>query len=75
MAENGQELTFDPRKNLRFKGPLSRLSLVPHHPLVRGFDINLEHAFEALRPAHGSIVLGGVLISSGVRLPRPAGVP
>ena len=27
--------------------------------LLTGFDIDLEHAFEALRPAHGSIALGG----------------
>ena len=26
--------------------------------LLTGFDIDLEHAFETLRPAHGSIALG-----------------
>ena len=27
--------------------------------LLTGFDIDLEHAFEALSPSHGGVALGG----------------
>jgi hypothetical protein len=33
--------------------------------LFTGFDNDLEHAFEALRPGHDGMALGGFLISLG----------